>query len=186
MSEEKDRAFFRNFSIVVFVLAVMMVAFLAIAQQVGNANPISMDEAAVTARTQPVGAVRVAGVDETSAVSGAMPEPVQATPDEAGASDERLAEADATGQTAAAPDGEQVYNGICVSCHATGIPGIPQLGDIEAWAPRIAQGMDVLYQRVIEGYTGQSGIMMPPRGGNPQLSDDEIHAAVDYMVEKIQ
>ena len=47
----------------------------------------------------------------------------------------------------------------------------------------MAQGKDTLYKRALEGYTGQAG-MMPPRGGNPTLSDDEVKAAVDYMVGK--
>jgi cytochrome c5 len=59
------------------------------------------------------------------------------------------------------------------------------LGSKEDWAPRIAQGKDVLYKHAIEGFTGEKGVM-PPKGANPSLSDDDVKAAVDYMQAKIQ
>lgn len=59
------------------------------------------------------------------------------------------------------------------------------MGDQEDWAPRIAQGKDVLYQHSIEGYSGDKGAM-PARGGAPSLSDDEMKAAVDYLVSQSQ
>lgn len=66
-------------------------------------------------------------------------------------------------------------------CHAAGVAGAPKPGDKENWAPRIAQGTETLYKHSIEGYTGNSS-MMPARGGNPKLTDDEMKAAVDFMV----
>ena len=83
------------------------------------------------------------------------------------------------------PDGKKVYEGLCKNCHGTAIPGIPQLGDKAAWEPRIAQGKDTLYQHVLNGFSGKSGMMMPPRGGGTN-TDDEIKAAVDYMVSNSQ
>ena len=71
----------------------------------------------------------------------------------------------------------------CVVCHTTGIAGSPKLGDAEAWAPRIAQGMEVLNQHAIKGFQGSSGIM-PAKGGRVDLSDEAIAAAVAYMVEE--
>lgn len=76
---------------------------------------------------------------------------------------------------------EQVYNRACMACHTTGAAGAPKLGDAEAWAPRIAQGGDVLFEHATKGFKA-----MPPRGGSPQLSDDDITAAIGYMVEKSQ
>ena len=55
------------------------------------------------------------------------------------------------------------------------------LGNKEQWAKRIAQGNDTLYKHAIGGYTGDAG-MMPAKGGNASLSDDEVKAAVDHMV----
>ena len=79
-------------------------------------------------------------------------------------------------------DGKTVYAGLCAACHGSGIPGIPQVGDAAAWEARIAKGNDTLYNNAINGFTGESGMMMPPKGGNTALSDEEIKAAVDYMV----
>lgn len=78
-------------------------------------------------------------------------------------------------------DGEKVYRSICFSCHDVGIAGSPKIGDKEAWTPRIATGIDTLYNHSINGFNA-----MPVRGGNPALSDDEIKAAVDWMVSKSQ
>ncbi len=54
------------------------------------------------------------------------------------------------------------------------------MGDKDLWGPRIAQGKDTLHKHAIEGFTGAKG-MMPARGGNSNLTDDEVKAAADYM-----
>lgn len=74
-------------------------------------------------------------------------------------------------------DGKKVYEGLCAACHATGAAGAPKTGDKGAWKPRLAQGADTLHQHAIKGVRA-----MPAKGGNPGLSDDEVSAAVDYMV----
>lgn len=89
--------------------------------------------------------------------------------------------------TAATSDnGKKVYDEACFACHAMGIAGAPKMGDAEAWTARIAQGNDVLYDHAINGYVGPSGAMMPAKGGRADLSDDDIKAAVDYMVASSQ
>ena len=85
-----------------------------------------------------------------------------------------------TAGTAFASDGEAVYKKTCKMCHAKGMAGAPKMGDAAAWKDRIAQGMDTLYTHSIKGFKGKG--MMPPKGGNTKLSDDEVKAAVDYMV----
>ena len=70
-------------------------------------------------------------------------------------------------------------------CHQTGVAGAPKLGDKADWGPRIAQGKDTLYKHAIEGFNGAKGAM-PPKGGNPALSDDDMKAVVDFMVAKAQ
>src|SRR5690606_25899076 len=82
--------------------------------------------------------------------------------------------------------GLQVYNEVCVACHAPpGIGGAPALGDNEAWAPRLTQGLETLNDHAVNGYSGSLGIM-PKKGGRLDLSDDEIIEAVTYMVEQVQ
>ena len=73
--------------------------------------------------------------------------------------------------------GEKVYGTSCLSCHGAGVLGAPKFGDVAAWQPRTAKGMETLYNSAINGFK-----MMPPRGGNTVLKDDEMKAAVDYMV----
>lgn len=75
--------------------------------------------------------------------------------------------------------GEEVFNSACMACHSTGAGGAPIVGDAAAWADRIAKGIDVLYA---SGVNGVAGTGMIAKGGCMNCSDEEIHAAVDYMV----
>lgn len=84
----------------------------------------------------------------------------------------------------AAPEntlGKSVFGKTCAMCHAAGVAGAPKPGDKADWGPRIAQGQETLYKHALEGFTGAKG-MMPARGGGASLSDEEVKAAVDYMV----
>ena len=78
-------------------------------------------------------------------------------------------------------DGAVIYQNLCSACHQTGAGGAP-LPTAAAWAPRVAQGMEVLVKHAIEGYAGSAGVM-PARGGNPALNDEQVKATVTYMVE---
>lgn len=78
--------------------------------------------------------------------------------------------------------GRTVWTGTCEVCHAEPASGAPQLGDAEAWAPRIAKGTTILHQHAVAGFVGPKGDEMPARGGNASLTDSQIQAAVDYMV----
>ena len=86
-----------------------------------------------------------------------------------------------TATATAVIDGKKIYNGMCVACHGAGVAGAPRVGDKGAWAERIDKGASTLYANAINGVQGSSGVM-PAKGGNPALSDDEIKAVVDYMV----
>ena len=82
------------------------------------------------------------------------------------------------GQVLAA-DGQAVYQKSCQSCHAAGVANAPKLGDKEAWAPRIALGMDALVASAIKGKNA-----MPPKGACMNCSDDDLKAAIEYMVSQ--
>jgi len=75
--------------------------------------------------------------------------------------------------------GEEVFNAACTACHSTGAAGAPKYGDVAAWAPRIAKGIDALHQ---SGINGLPGTGMIAKGGCMNCSDEEVMAAVDYMV----
>lgn len=78
-------------------------------------------------------------------------------------------------------DGSAIYGSVCMACHDAGVAGAPKLGDAETWGPRIEKGTEELYASAINGIGA-----MPPKGGNPSLSDDDVKAAVDYMLESTQ
>ncbi|MCH7821639.1 MAG: cytochrome c5 family protein [Proteobacteria bacterium] len=164
----RDKKFFDTYSLVIGALLVTAVGILVVA--ISTSGP-SQDtdtqdgdeyQAAVAARIRPLGQVYLPG-DELQAptVETAIePEPV-----------------------VTAMSGPQVYNTACLACHGPGIGGAPILGDATAWGPRVAQGIAVLKNRAINGYTGSMGYM-PPKGGRIDLSDVEIHDAVDYMISE--
>lgn len=77
--------------------------------------------------------------------------------------------------------GEKAYAATCAACHTSAVMGAPKLGDKAAWAARIAKGQAALYGSAIDGLK-----LMPPRGGNAALKDEELKAAVDYMLSKVQ
>ena len=80
-------------------------------------------------------------------------------------------------------DGKVIYDNLCGACHTTGVGMAPTLQRAQ-WSARIAQGNDVLYRHAIEGFTG-AGIM-PPKGGNPGLTDEQVKATVDWMLGNLQ
>ncbi len=86
-----------------------------------------------------------------------------------------------TSTAAGSVDGKGTYEQVCTICHGAGIAGAPKTGDKAAWQPRIAQGKPTLYNHAVNGIR-----MMPPKGGNLDLSDAQVHAAVDYMVSRVQ
>lgn len=75
--------------------------------------------------------------------------------------------------------GEEVYAATCKMCHDTGVGGAPKTGDKAAWKPRIGQGLDTLHKNAIVGIRA-----MPPKGTCATCSDDEVKAAVDFIVAK--
>ena len=168
MTLHRDQKFFDTYSLVIGVLAAGALGILIVAFKmqdlVQGAYTRDVDEvqAAIADRISPVGEVYLPGEEQeaslTTVETAAEPAPV-----------------------AAALSGPQVYNAACLACHGAGIAGAPILGDTAAWAPRIAQGADVLKDHAINGYSGSVGFM-PAKGGRVDLSDQEVRVAVDYMV----
>ncbi len=168
MSSKEDKVFFYNYSIVIGLLAVMIIIFLVLALYLGvDEDAVARKQSTkVSANTVPVGVVNL--LDEDA-------EEVEVATVAAVATSEEPVEM-----------GQRVYNGLCISCHS-GLPNIPKLGDKAAWESRIAQGMALLYEHSIKGFISEGGLIaMPPKGGNLNLTDEEVKAAVDYMVANSQ
>lgn len=90
----------------------------------------------------------------------------------------------AAGAATSSDPGQKLFSGVCIACHGQGVAGAPKFGDKAAWAPRIAQGMDTLYEHALKGFQGKNGVM-PAKGGS-SASDDDVKAAVQYMVKAAQ
>ena len=126
---------------------------------------------------------------EVKAAPAAAEPAATPVPGTAGTAVETPATSPAPAAAAAAPaaapakvataDGKKVYDASCAACHNAGVTGAPKPGDKANWAPRIAQGNEVLYAHAIKGFQGKTGFM-PPKGGS-SASDAEVKAAVDYM-----
>ena len=110
----------------------------------------------------------------------------------AGATGEaKRAEAEAAAKAAAASqvayggtlDGSVIYGNLCAGCHKSGAGGAPKL-DAAGMGARAAQGKDTLYKHAIEGFTGNAGVM-PAKGGNPALTDEQVKATVDWMLDQV-
>jgi len=168
----RDQNFFDMYSLVIGVLAAIALGILVLAKEMSDRTQgvYTRDTAefrsAVEERIKPVGQIYLPG-DEMLASAPvvatlAVPEPV-ATP----------------------MSGAEVYNSACLACHGAGVAGAPILGNQEQWAARIAQGLDVLKEHAINGYSGAAGYM-PAKGGRMDLSDDEVGASVEYMVSEVQ
>ena len=78
-------------------------------------------------------------------------------------------------------DGQKIYQTSCQACHASGAAGAPKTGDKEAWAPRIATGVDAMLAIAIKGKGA-----MPPKGACASCSDADLKAAIEYMVSQSQ
>lgn len=163
MTAAHDKKFFDTFMLVLGVLVSAAVFIYILARSVGTAQDeiVQADpavKAAILDRIMPVAKLAIAGEDN-SALAPAQP---------AAGPKEDLA-------------GETVYNMACVACHGAGVAGAPKFGDSGAWQARVAKGADTLHKHALEGFQGGAGFM-PPKGGRPDLTDQSIINAVDYMV----
>ena len=82
-----------------------------------------------------------------------------------------------TGPRPPGRSGAQIVQSQCALCHASGFDGAPRIGDYAAWLPRTKLGIDALVRTAIRGHRN-----MPPRGGQTNLTDDEVRGAVIYMI----
>lgn len=82
--------------------------------------------------------------------------------------------------TANAREGKEIYDTKCFACHAAGVAGAPKFGDKAAWAPRIEQAKDIdgLFAVAVKGLNA-----MPPKGTCMDCTDEELKAAIQYMVD---
>ena len=76
--------------------------------------------------------------------------------------------------------GEEIYNAVCQACHSTGVLNSPVMGSRESWGERLNKSREDLAASVSNGLN-----LMPPKGGRPDLSDEQIRMTVDYMLSNL-
>ncbi len=148
-----DREFLKYFAGIIGALAALTVVLIISANVIGakpKAAKATAEGQQVAERIKPVGEVTLASSNPV--VNALIP------------------------AAHAAADGKTVYEKSCKVCHEAGVAGAPKFGDKAAWAPRIKQGMDVLYATSLKGKGA-----MPPKGTYTG-PDADVKAAVDFMV----
>ena len=163
MDRKADSVFMRQFAGVIagFVVLTIALIFLARYMQPESEFDANPGQGVLTEkRIAPVGSVRYGDVG-----AAALAETQAAT-------------ADAIPAGELVIDGPAVYDGLCKTCHATGVAGAPIPGSDQLAARFAERGLDGLVQNAINGLNA-----MPARGGNPSLTDAQIQAAVEFMLQ---
>lgn len=176
MPDKDPRIVFDAVSLIVGIIigAIAWTAFTVSVSFIDSDSRLVLDdpsvEAAIASRIEPVGHVMLLDSEELAAARAAT-----------------LTQPDAaTGGVTTPLTGREVYEQMCMACHspAGAATGAPTIGDGDAWANRVAQGMDTLIEHALNGFTGDIG-EMPAKGGFTSLSDDEVISAVQYMVDQL-
>lgn len=154
---DTDDIFLKRFSMVIAVLVGITIAILIIASSMSYEETDDTNPSRVALandRTLPVGAVRTV-VTEADLAAAAPAAPVDP----------------------ASIDGGAIYASVCQACHMSGAAGAPIPGT-DLWAERVAKGLEALSASAINGIG-----TMPAKGGRMDLSDAEVIAAVEHMLE---
>jgi len=168
-----DLQFLKRFSMVIATLATITVGLIALAAWLHTRIPPEISPTAAKRTEQRIAPVGAVYAGSTGAAA------------QAAAQAAALAKAASQVAYGGTTDGKVIYDNLCTACHTTGVGLAPTL-DHGHWDARIAQGKDTLYKHAIEGYTGPDGGIMPPKGGNPALTEEQIHATVDWMLANLK
>jgi cytochrome c5 len=170
---QTDAVFLKHFAQLIAFLMLVCVLLIALGAHIyaGQPSPENPARAKVAEqRLAPIGAV-YAGDTGRAAIEAAA----------------AAAKAAAASQVAygGTTDGKTIFGNLCHACHETGAGGAPMLSNKAAWTARLAQGEATLIKHAIEGYTGTEGVM-PAKGGNPALTDEQVKATVDWMIAQVK
>ena len=163
MANKEDSAFVRQFSGVIAGFVVLTIALIFLARYMQPESEVDANPSQgvlAEQRIAPVGSVRY-GEEGATALAAAQ----AATSEAAPAGDVVV-------------NGPEVYGGLCKTCHDAGVAGAPIPGTEQMAARETERGLDGLVQNAINGLNA-----MPPRGGNPALTDEQIKASVEFMLQ---
>ncbi|MGH8041771.1 MAG: c-type cytochrome, partial [Rudaea sp.] len=171
-----DKVFLRHFSMVIGFLVLVMFGLIGLAIHLYSKHPPPVRpeyQQEVNARIAPVAGV-YAGDTGRAALLAAQ----------------EAAKKTAQSQVAygGTLDGKTIFGNLCTTCHTNTATGAPNIHDKAAWVPRVAQGLDTLVKHAIDGYSGKDGkgALMPAKGGNPSLTDDQVKATVEWMLTQVK
>lgn len=155
MSAQHDKVFVLNFTVVIGVLVAITLIILTIALVLHT--ELTFDPRQVDRVEQRIAPVGQVNLDPNASVNTAV---------------------ESSGEPRS---GEEIVNTVCAGCHGTGVLDAPKIGDKAAWARELNHdgGLETLILHAINGEKN-----MPPRGGDPSLSDDEIKQATIYMLKQ--
>jgi len=168
-----DLEFLKRFSMVIGLLAVITLGLILLAAWLHTRIPAEVSPTAAKRTEQRIAPAGAVYAGSTGAAA------------QAAAQAAALAKAASQVAYGGTTDGKVIYDNLCTACHTTGVGLAPTL-DHSHWDARIAQGKETLYKHAIEGYTGPDGGIMPPKGGNPALTEEQIHATVDWMIGNLE
>jgi cytochrome c5 len=178
MSAERKSTLVRDTSMVLmFIVGSGVVAFIVAKIIFSTSADIDDSDVAVAERLAPIGSVNIG---EPFVLDNAAKVPVGAAP-AAHEPETTVAVVTTEAAPAALAPGQEAYGKICFACHDAGIGGAPKTGDVDEWNSRSEKGTEMLVINAINGLAGDTGIM-PPKGGMASLSDDDVRAAVMYML----
>ena len=163
-----DLEFLKRFSMVIAFLALVTLVLILFAHHLNSKVVHTPDP---TVRDHLL--ARIAPVGEVYAGATGAAQQAEAIKAAAAAAASQVAYGGTT-------DGKTVFDNLCTGCHTSGAGGAPTM-DKAHWAARIAQGTETLHKHAIEGFTGSAGVM-PAKGGNPALTDEQVKATVEWMV----
>jgi cytochrome c5 len=171
---DSDRVFLKHFSMVIGFLVLVMFALIFLAMHIYADHPAATAPDAqkqAVERVAPVGAV-YAGDTGKAALLAAQEAAKKAAESQV-----------AYGGTL---DGKTIFGNLCQTCHTNAATGAPVISDKAAWAPRVAKGVSTLVDHAVNGFQGPDGKMMPAKGGNPSLTNDQVKATVEWMVSQVK
>lgn len=188
MVAKRDQQFFDAFMLLAGIFVGIIAGIILLGDLVGDGAGAHAEDgaaqSAVEERIRPIGRVALPGESAPTPPPAAVPT-VAPTPPAAAVPTAAPPPPPATTAAAASQSGEAVYNQACALCHTPpGIGGAPAFADRPAWAARLEQGLDVLTDHVINGYQGQAGLM-PAKGGRIDLSDEQVLAAMQHMLDAV-
>jgi len=168
-----DLEFLKKFSMVIGLLVLITLGLIVFAAYLQRAIPDEISPSAAKRTEQRIAPVGAVYAGSTGAAA------------QAAAHAAAMAKAASQVAYGGTTDGKVIFDNLCTACHTNGVGKAPTL-DHSHWDSRLAQGKDTLHKHAIEGFTGPDGGIMPPKGGNPALTEEQVKATVDWMIGNLK